>query len=263
MRSVVGIFRWRSEGERVLTSLVDAGIGRNRITLLTPGAFGEQMGDVRTTDTEQPGMGRAMGGVVGGALGAAGGMTLGVTAANLLVPGVGAVVALGLAGAAILATGGAIGGAIAGEAIEDAMADGLPVDELFFYEQSLKLGRTVVIAFAKDNSEAEKAREVLRTAGAESVDAAREQWWVGLREAERSAYLKLYDDFETAEFTYRRGFEAALHPATRGKTYDEAIEHLKNTNPGAYASKAFRRGYERGALYYREQWVARKARKAG
>src|SRR5262252_9393732 len=197
MKSVVGILKTRSEGERAVKRLLDLGFDRHRVTLLTPSSGPDELGRVRTTETEQPGMGKAMGGVVGGALGAAGGMTLGVTAANLLVPGVGLVLALGLAGAAILAAGGAVGGAIAGEAMGDAMTQGLPVDELFVYEQSLKQGLTVVIAFANDSDEADKAREAFKAAHAQSVDAAREHWWIGIREAERADYLQKYDDFET------------------------------------------------------------------
>jgi hypothetical protein len=262
MKTVVGILKSRSEGEAAVADLLAAGIGRNRITLLTPETGESEIERVRTTETEQPGMGKTMGGVVGGALGAASGMTLGVTAANLLVPGVGAVLALGLAGAAILAAGGAIGGAVAGEALEEAMAQGLPVDELFFYEHALREGRTVVMAFAKDWDEAEKVRAVMMRAGTESIDAARERWWVGLRDAEKIDYLRSYDDFETAEFTYRRGFEASLHPATRGRSYEEALDELKKICPGAYESKVFRQGYERGAAYFRKEWADRKSANA-
>ena len=42
------------------------------------------------------------------------------------------------------------------------------------------------------------------------VDAAREEWWVGLRSAEKEHYRALGGNFENAELDYRRGFEAAL-----------------------------------------------------
>src|SRR4030095_6312168 len=106
----------------------------------------------------------------------------------------------------ILGAGGAVGGAVAGRALEDSMSRGLPIDELFVYEDALRQGRTIVIAFVEGNLEAERAREIMREAGAESVDAARENWWVGLRDDELVGYSKNGDDFNRDEAGYRHGF---------------------------------------------------------
>ena len=55
--------------------------------LLIPGATASQVAAVPITETEQPGMGKAVGGVLGGAIGMAAGMELGAAAATILIPG--------------------------------------------------------------------------------------------------------------------------------------------------------------------------------
>lgn len=45
-----------------------------------------------------------------------------------------------------------------------------------------------MIVLVSDKSQAENARRVLAGAGAESLDAARKEWWVGLRDAEELEY---------------------------------------------------------------------------
>ena len=252
MKTVVGILTSRSVAQLVVERLRSIGIGDENINLLAPGASRGKLEEIPTTETEQPGMGSAMGGVVGGALGAAGGMGLGAAMATLLVPGVGPVLAMGLAGAALLGAGGAVGGAAGGRALEDSMARGLPVDELFVYEDALRQGRSVVIAFADNEARAQEARAIMHEAGAEAVDAARENWWVGLRDDEEATYSKTSEDFNEREASYRHGFETALHPSFRGRSYDEAVDSLSTFQPDEYAEASFRRGYQRGQTYYRE-----------
>jgi hypothetical protein len=195
-------------------------------------------------------MGKAIGGWAGGALGVAGGMHIGAAAASLFVPGVGPVIAAGLIGAALLGAGGAATGMAAGGAMEDAIAEGLPQDELYVYEDALRQGRAVVIVVAEDDTQGESARNIMAQAGAESIDAARESWWVGLRDAEDEEYTGQGGDFKSDESHYRRGFEAALHPQSRGKSYEEASAALSQRDSDAYSQAAFRRGYERGQAYH-------------
>src|SRR5215213_4982544 len=115
--------------------------------------------------------------------GIADGMHIGAAAASLFVPGVGPVIAAGLIGAALLGAGGAATGIAAGGAMEDSMAEGLPHDELFVYEDALRRGRSVVLVVADDEVGEGVARDLFNEVGAESVDAARDAWWVGLRDA--------------------------------------------------------------------------------
>jgi hypothetical protein len=198
-------------------------------------------------------MGKTIGALVGGAAGLSGGPLL----VAALVPGVGPITAVGLLGGAILAAAGASVGAVVGGKSENFMTRGLPEDELFVYEDALRKGRSVVIAMAADEPEATRFRELLKMEEAESIDAAREQWWIGLRSAEEEHYQSQGRHFGNDEEFYRMGFESALHARTRCKEYDQvlgemdsAIEDVERKFPGANAGEPFRRGYERGRDYY-------------
>jgi len=250
MEPVVGVFASSSQAEEAAARLRERGL--EQITLLTPDASQRTVESaVPTEDMEQPGMGPAMGGVVGGALGVAGGLELGAAAATLLVPGVGPVVAVGLLAAAVLGAGGAAVGVAAGQALEHSLADGLPKDEVFLYEDALRQGKSVLICLVEDDDLAVAARGVMSLAGAETLDAARERWWIGLRPVEEEHYRADGHDFVQDEDHYRRGFEAALNPDFRGQRYEEAEERLRQRYARECDEFSFRRGYERGSNYYR------------
>jgi hypothetical protein len=182
-------------------------------------------------------------------MGLAGGASLGAAAASLLVPGIGPVIAGGIIGAALLGIGGATTGAAAGAALEKGLADGIPHDELYIYEDALRKGRSLVIAFVDNDESAETAGNVMAQAGAESIDAAREDWWLGLRDVEEETYQERGGDFASDERAYRAGFEAALHPGRRGKTYDECRTELGNVAQESGSEQAYRQGFKRGQDY--------------
>jgi hypothetical protein len=249
MQTVVGIFTSQAAAEHAAEQLCVLGIPRERISFLIPGASNTQLAQVPTTETEQPGMGAALGGVVGGAMGASGGL-LTPAVISALVPGVGTVTAIGLTALSLIGlVGGALAGAAAGGALEDAMSHGLPKDELYVYEDALRQGRSVLIVLTEDTEQAEVARAVLVEAGAESLDAARDQWWLGLRDAEAEAYMAHGGDFTMDEAVYRRGFEAALRAEVSGKPYRDVHGYLRLHYADVYNNDAFRRGYERGYAY--------------
>ena len=240
METVSGIFSSRDKAEEAVRELYSLGIPNDRIALLTPGMTDKRVErEVPTADSEQPGMGQAMGGAVGGAMGVAGGATLGAAAASLLVPGVGPVIAGGLLGAAILGAGGTVTGIAAGEALENELESGLPHDEIYLYEDALRKGRSVVVAFVDNEGAIYAVRAALAGVGVESIDEARENWWIGLRDAEEAQYQASGRTFQTDEASYRRGFEAACR--TRGKDATDSA--------GDDDDEAFRRGYERGQNY--------------
>jgi hypothetical protein len=248
MKTVVGIFTARSAAESAAERLRTLGITNDQINLLIPGLPTAQLDSVPTTDAEQPGMGPVVGGVVGGVTGASHGL-LGAAVASALVPGIGPVMAIGLAAAAILGVGGAVAGAAVGSALENTLSEGLPKDELFIYEDALRQGRTVLIVMLDREEQEEMVRDVLAQTGAESLDAAREHWWLGMRDAEAESYSAQGGDFSRDEVLYRRGFEAALHVETSGKSYGEALEYLRTRHPDVYREEAFRLGYVRGQAY--------------
>lgn len=197
---------------------------------------------------EQPGIGPAIGGMIGGAIGIARGMELGAAAASFIIPGVGPVMAAGFLGAALLGAGGVAAGAAAGHAFETSVADGLPKDELFLYEDALRQGRSVLIVWT--DGQRETAGEIMKLTGAESLDAARERWWLGLRSAEEEHYRSKAHDFVIDEQCYRRGFEAALHADLRGKSYNAAFDELRARYGKECKEVAFQLGYERGMIYH-------------
>lgn len=94
------------------------------------------------------------------------------------------------------------------------------------------------------------AGEIMKLTGAESLDAARERWWLGLRSAEEEHYSSKGRDFSTDEQCYRRGFEAALHADLRGKSYNAAFEELRARYGKECKEVAFQLGYERGMIYH-------------
>ena len=162
-----------------------------------------------------------------------------------MIPGIGPIIAAGVLGAAIF---GAAGAAL-GHSMEQNMSTGLPRDELYVYEEALRRGKIVVFVQANDENDADIVRAALDAAGAESVDAAREDWWVGLREDEAAAYRQRGGDFTADELTYRRGFEAAMLPLIRGRGYDHALSDLNRMYPDICQADAFRCGFERGQAY--------------
>ena len=146
-----------------------------------------------------------------------------------------------------------------GDRMEKATVEGLPEDEIFVYEDALRQGRSVVVAMAENEESAAQIREVMTREGAESVDAAREQWWVGLRSAEESHYSSSGKNFANDEKYYRLGFQAALHAKTRCKEFDQvsgemnaALEDVQRRHPGVDLEDAFLRGYQRGRDYYQQ-----------
>lgn len=250
MESIVGIFNSLADARRAAAILQSLGIPEKQLGVLSPHTRESEIeARIPTTDTEQPGMGTALGGTVGGALGVAGGLEAGAAAASLLIPGVGPVLAFGLIGALIFGAGGAAAGALAGDALEKGITGGIPRDELYVYEDALRRGRSVVIAFTDNEQLPASARAALRNAGAESVDAAREEWWIGLRGAEREHYVAQGGDFGLDEAKYRLGFEAALHPDCRGKNCEDMMSDLNKRCGADSNTRPFREGYRRGQHY--------------
>ena len=201
MGTIAGIFNSRKEAERAFSELqTEAGFRNEDIVLLAPGSSAKDLDAVPTDEGEQPGMGSAIGGVVGGAVGLAAGSVV----ASIVVPGVGTILAIGL-GAGAFGIGGAVAGAVTGGALENQLSTGLPKDELFFYEDALRQGRTVLIARSQDDDVIEKGRAVIERNGAESVDAARDKWWIGIRDAEEAQYDAPDGDYHRNESRYRTG----------------------------------------------------------
>ena len=175
MEVVTGVFASRADAEEAVHELRNLGIATEKIGLITPDSRpdGIERG-VPVSDTEEPGMGRAMGAAVGGAMGAAGGATLGLAVATLAVPGIGPVLAFGMIGAAVVAAFGAAAGSAVGDSVEEELGEGIPREDVFVYEHALRHGRSIIVAYATDD-QADRAREIIKSCGAEDVDELREK----------------------------------------------------------------------------------------
>lgn len=181
-------------------------------------------------------------------MGAAGGATLGLAAASLAIPGIGPVIAFGMVGAALLGVVGAAAGSAVGDTVEEELGEGVPHEDLYLYEDVLRHGHSIVIAYADDEDVSDRAAEVMRNAGAEDLDTLRENWWQELRDDERAHYGESFDKDEPS---YRRGYQAALHPRRRGKAYSDVEDELRTAYTGTVLDRPFQSGYERGLAHHR------------
>ena len=247
MQAVTGVFKSRDDGEKAVNQLRSLGIPEKRLGIVTPGSAPARLeAGVPVTDTESPGMGRAMGAAVGGAMGAAGGATAGLAVASLAVPGIGPLIAFGMVGAALLGVVGAAAGSAVGDSVEEGLGEGIPHEDVYLYEDSLRHGHSVVIAYADEGEQADRAAAVMHNAGAEELDTLRENWWQELRDGERAHYGEHFDRHEES---YRRGYQAALHPAHRGRAYSEVEDDLRAAYAGTVLDRPFQYGYERGRAH--------------
>ncbi len=142
-RTVVGVYDDREQAQRVVQDLVDSGIGRNDISLMTRDP--REGREVREERGHHAAEGAGAGAGIGALLGGAGGLLVGLGA--LAIPGIGPLVAAGplaaaLAGAGIGAGVGALVGALVGM--------GIPEDEAEYYSEAVRRGGTLVAVRSSD-----------------------------------------------------------------------------------------------------------------
>jgi hypothetical protein len=252
MQAITGVFKSQDQADNAVNQLRSLGITDKRIGIVRPGTAPERLeAGIPVSNTEEPGMGRAMGAAVGGAMGAAGGATAGLAVASLMIPGIGPLLAFGMVGAALLGTVGAAAGSAVGNTVEEELGEGIPHEDVYLYEDALRHGHTVLIAYADEGEQADRAGEILRATGAEDLDVLRENWWQELRDEERTRYT---GDFDQDEESYRRGYTAALHPRRRDRAYADVEDELRTQYANTVLDRPFQSGYERG-LNHRSRGV--------
>jgi hypothetical protein len=227
MPTISGIFASPDDAEATLETLQARGFDQSRISLL-------RAGDVRFAT---PVTAKTAGATIGGVLAAG--------ASTFLIPGLGPIAGFGMLAASLAGVGL---GAAAGAAV-DRHTKGIPNEQLFFYEETLREGGAVVFVEAENASQETRARNLLEQAGARSPDAVRRQWWQGVRSNERDFARGRGIDFDGSEGDYRAGFEAALHPATRGRSLDECLAYVETCYPEPCRTEMFRLGFGRGQEY--------------
>ena len=192
MRATCGIFKSRPDAERAARKLGSTALHWDRIALLVAGDIGKQVQRGHRSAAEQPCVCKVLGAVTGAAVGIAGGFELGAVA-SAAAPGIGPVTSVSFWGAIILGLAGAAAGVAAGCALDTALTDGRPEAESFVLDDALQNGLSIVLAFTDDGDTTEFVRHVLAAEGAEgaeSIDKARRDWWVGPRRSEPEYYSK-------------------------------------------------------------------------
>lgn len=160
MQSVVSVFASPAEAGHATENLRATAVPPERLVVLTPGTPGIEIERrVPGESGESPGMGAAVGAVVGG--------SIGLSAAALVLPGVGPVVAAGILVAGLA---GAAGGGVAGQALEEHLSRGLAGEDLEAARRALRAGHTVAIVLAENDDEADVARDTLAAAGGRPLD---------------------------------------------------------------------------------------------
>lgn len=232
MTTVTGIFPSGAAAETAIESLKGQGFTDDQINLITRG---ESSFPVHAKQA-----------------GAAIGATAGLSVATFL-PGLGPIVGLGMLASGLI---GAALGATAGGAIQR-HTHGVPNEDLFFFEEAVRESGAVVMVDTDDPTKQTQARNLIERAGGRPVQALRRDWWLALRDREQQYLRSRGQDLGTVENEYRAGFEAALHPTTRGRGYDDVVAYVETCYPGPCRSEAFRIGYDRGQDYFRDRMRAR------
>jgi hypothetical protein len=165
--AVFGIYTSGETAERAVDSLIAAGFPSNDISVL--------LADTNSTkdfahhkDTKAP-EGTAAGVTTGGVIGGALGVLAGIGA--LAIPGVGPLIAAGpiMAGLAGLGVGGAVGGMVGA-----LVGLGIPEYEAKRYEGRVKDGGTLLSVHCETSDAISRAKELLKSTGAEDIASAGE-----------------------------------------------------------------------------------------
>lgn len=155
METVIGVFSSRDSAEESVKELLQSGVPEASVVFLT------------RSESEAKNVGKQLGAFTGGFVGGAAGMTAGVAAATLLLPGIGAVFALGFGAAALLGLAGAGAGATTGAAIAHESgaprptADQKASEDVAFFREVLKEGRSLVVVRTESQETATTACAIL------------------------------------------------------------------------------------------------------
>src|ERR1035441_10062857 len=158
-----GIYSKRVAVQNAMDSLMRTGFPSSDISVLLPESLGgrKDIGTEKATKApEGAAAGVTAGGVIGGTLGLLAGVGL------LAIPGLGPFIAAGpiMAGLAGLGVGGAVGG-VTGALI----GAGIPEFEAKRYEGRLQKGGILLSVHCDTGEEIKRAKEVLKSTGAEDV----------------------------------------------------------------------------------------------
>jgi len=155
METAIGVFASRDNADEGVGELLQRGVPESSIVFLT------------RSESEAKTVGKQLGAFAGGFVGGAAGMSAGVAAATLLLPGIGAVFALGFGAAALLGLAGAGAGAATGSAAASDPKAPQPTsaekssEDVAFFREVLKEGRSLVVVRTESKEIATTACAVL------------------------------------------------------------------------------------------------------
>jgi uncharacterized protein YcfJ len=161
-KTVIGIVETQIQAESIVTSLQNAGFSSHSISALFPDRRGSAdfAHEHNTKAPEGAVAGVASGGVIGGTLG----LLAGVGA--LAIPGLGPFIA---AGPLMAALSGAAAGAAVGGVTGALIGLGIPEFEAKKYEGKIRGGNILIAVHIDDSAEGDRAKEIMRRAGAHDI----------------------------------------------------------------------------------------------
>jgi hypothetical protein len=166
--AVFGIFKSRSQAESCVDNLMAAQFRSDDISVLAPDQ--QTTKDLATEKNTKAPEGATAGATTGGVIGGTLGLLAGIGA--LAIPGVGPFIAAGpimgaLSGMGVGAAAGGLVGALVGM--------GIPEYEAKRYEGRVKEGGILVSVHCDDSEWVDRAKEILKDAGADDISSAGEK----------------------------------------------------------------------------------------
>src|SRR6187399_2286074 len=158
--AVYGIANTTEQAESIVTKLQASGFASSDISVLFPDKQGTR--DFAHEKSTKAPEGATTGGVAGMGIGAALGWLAGI--GSLAIPGVGPFIA---AGPIMAALGGAAVGGATGGLVGALVGLGIPEYEAKLYEGRVRGGNVLVSVHAADGKQQDRAKEILKNAGAE------------------------------------------------------------------------------------------------
>src|SRR5437773_2046231 len=159
METAIGVFASRDHAEQAVKDLLQNAVPEQAIVFLT------------RSENEAKTVGKELGAYTGGFAGGAVGMSAGVAAATVLVPGLGAVFAIGFGAAALLGLVGAGTGAAVGKVIShdpnmpQPTPDANSPEDVAFFREVLKEGRSIIVVRTDSREVATSACAILDRSG--------------------------------------------------------------------------------------------------
>src|ERR1700681_3567599 len=161
-KAVFGIYKSSAQAERAVDRISAVGFSQNDISVLLPDIRSSKdfAHEKNTKAPEGTTTGVTTGGIVGGTLGLLAGI------GTLAIPGLGPFIAAGpiMASLAGLGVGGAVGGLMGA-----LVGMGIPEYEAKRYEGRVKGGGTLLSVHCDTSAEVTRAKDLLKTTGAEDI----------------------------------------------------------------------------------------------